>query len=221
MHLQRKLRKGKVQTSQWSKVPLAQDQLEYAASDTYVGLEILQHLVNQLEGGSAHDPAKWSEETRNKLIQCSGSISTPAGPKAPKVPGPRQVPNTGQPTYMQSFVLWDCGAKTIDEVGALMRSPQDPLKRATIIGYLLRAIEAGGGASCVNAEMKIALESVLTLPEAAFTRNKYAALLGALGIGLPDKDGTAANPAQRTEMEEDGFVIVEDSRQREVVIIED
>jgi len=106
--------------SNWE-LNLNKKQIEYAACGAYSALEIYNRIR---EIGS-----------RNNLTPDMNALLDGGSKSASGVKGP-----TRQQT--KAYTLWHVQKKSLDEICKLLRTPENPLKRGTVIGHVVNALKA-------------------------------------------------------------------------------
>lgn len=84
-YLERELRKDKVRVSSWTTVPLAPQQLEYAAADVYVGLELFHAFVLRAREAGANN----IDELVRQCVQAA-QLKVPKASKRAPPSAPRE-----------------------------------------------------------------------------------------------------------------------------------
>lgn len=197
-HLGHRLLKDSVRTSQWSKVPLDDRQLEYGASDTYVGLELLGSFARAIksredvEVGKVPDlePEEMQAQVRDRVLAALASCTVGVSDESPPliVPGPSTSSTSpAKPaaaylsTYKQAFSMWFHEELDIKEIGIRMRSKENPLKDNTIVGYILRTLHESPEVD-LSPDNKERLETALAPKSIDFAWKKHSELLEKLQI---------------------------------------
>lgn len=124
-YLSKDLAKGPTRISTWTRVPLTSEQVEYAASDAYVSLELAHAMLcfAQMERGIA------SAELHTLIEETSHA------PVRRTTPGRRTVRPTAQLAHHRTFAAWRQGA-SVEDV-AVERS----ISLSTAATYIAKALQ--------------------------------------------------------------------------------
>lgn len=165
-YLGRNLNKGPVRMSDWESVPLSPAQIKYAANDAYCGLALYNHFVVLAKTNKvALRPERYTSQvdrpptaaslTASNALSSRRSpsplrtTSSPTGTRAKPIdvqsspparvllPPPKQTPAS-----LRAYTLWRESNMPLDGLCGALRSPINPLKRTTVIQYLVEAIRA-------------------------------------------------------------------------------
>jgi len=155
-YLGKTLNKGPVRVSNWEAV-LNEEQMEYAASDAYCALQVYNRIRDI--GGERNidvdvmtllDGRKQTRSTANAAVNivASESIDRVANSKTLR-PAPRVIATTTMEEkkgltrqQTRAYTLWHEAKKPLDDICAELRSPENPLKRSTVIGHVVEALKA-------------------------------------------------------------------------------
>ncbi|WFD02203.1 hypothetical protein MOBT1_000884 [Malassezia obtusa] len=147
-YLKRALRKDAVRVSQWDKAPLSAEQLEYAASDVYVSLELFHQLLlvahqRAVERAATHgvaDLAHTPLETTLAIVRAATSEvhSAPAKrtkPRPATVKAEEAIPAADLRAHERALQAWR--AKQLDFAALAARAG---VQITTSASYVMRAL---------------------------------------------------------------------------------
>ncbi|KIJ33547.1 hypothetical protein M422DRAFT_35468 [Sphaerobolus stellatus SS14] len=162
------LDKGPVRTSNWELNPLSHEQLAYAANDAHCALRVYNIMKQRAEDkGLVFDIAQFADrvsEPRTPKVRPATSVKpSPAVPARTRVAkdstsdaqsqasaaggagsGSSKATNSKavRPSHQRAYDLWHQRGLSIDELRAELRSPENPLTKSTVIGYIVGALVA-------------------------------------------------------------------------------
>ncbi|KAI0313420.1 ribonuclease H-like domain-containing protein [Amylostereum chailletii] len=161
-YLRRTLDKGPVRTSNWE-AELSREQMSYAANDAHCGLMVYRKIMlialatkrPLSPAGYTSDLAKELEAPQPRLVTGSSDNPTlvePSESKSSTSPTRRKTAAASKtankaassrvrPQHLRAFSLWKDGHGLLD-ICIRMRNKENPLKEATVITYIVNALDA-------------------------------------------------------------------------------
>ncbi|KAI0694545.1 ribonuclease H-like domain-containing protein [Cytidiella melzeri] len=158
------LDKGPARMSKWDAVPLSQEQLTYAANDAHSALMAYRRIVRiaaiyertlapaRFTSNLPHEPAvdPAPKELEPAAVQI---LKSRAGGTAANLPSSHSAPSDAtsaqlpprEPIKRQelnAYRLWHVRNLSLDEMCAMLRSPEYPLAHSTVISYVVGALQA-------------------------------------------------------------------------------
>ena len=193
-YLERDLRKDAVRVSGWTNVPLSAAQLEYAASDAYVGLELYHELLRRAShtgetdaGLPARVAALLREAAESSALGKAPAVRPAQRPARPKrAAEERRAADEGRPAHRRAFHAFMQEGADFASIAA-----QSHIRVKSVALYVLKGLAEAGAArgagaprsdSPLTAEQRRALRRELARPEFAQVRRLYKRLLVRHGI---------------------------------------
>ncbi|KZV79695.1 ribonuclease H-like protein [Exidia glandulosa HHB12029] len=168
-YLKRNLLKGSVRMSNWE-AQLDANQVKYAANDAYCGLALYNHFVALAEendrtlkptqytvnvnpppkatsllppSAASTSRASMTASTSSRMdVDEDGSVTTTTTKRARTTSTTKTATDKPsiRPSYLRAYTLWRESNMPLDDLCGALRTPDNPLKRSTVISYLVEAV---------------------------------------------------------------------------------